>query len=544
MRPQIKLDASALEGALYDKLADGRWHINIKTGNPQPASKPNGRPISGFSPINVIGLYVRLNGTTHKHGLSCVRPNVKDDPTANGEKIRIGILPKYLIETVNGKSKYRIDDIVSECADLYVNGSPDAKPKSDAITLGDCFREYLGDRGAKLDDDGGIVPANGDPTQSKMITMREVLKHLDGYAADWRLKSVADLDAKDDIKPRAEMIRDGDFEKECPACRGSGVRDGDPCEYVMTTRGGSSSACDGSGEIKIGTYDTARTWLGAMATIHDAASIEHGGLPNGFRAVLRKFPKRDNAQRTYTEKEIATVINFDDERESGDDHRTGDRSSQKRLRMLAMKFQLLTGFRAEDVISLRKSDIKSDGGTYEIERHDKKEKVKIDRYIEHINSKASRLHYLPLPDRVAEIIDAAITVRDACQAMSGSEFIFCNNVGGKCHNGTKAFNVARDRLVELDLIKPEPVTNGKGIKVTGKDRLIVSHDCRRTVETFGEVGGISETTRRLLLDQAGIGAMTRIYNIKSHEQRMIALARLLPEYQKYCDLIFEIASRS
>ena len=326
-----------------------------------------------------------------------------------------------------------------------------------------------------------------DPKRSSR-TVDGVRRDLELFSADWRDKSVTDITTQE-ILARASTIRDGEF-------------------FSPTT------------EKNIGTHNVARRWLLSMSAIHNSAKLYHESF-NGFEAVLAKYKKKDGEQRALTLEEITTILKF----ELNDTPRNGDLKPcpQKFLRMLSLKFQLLAGFRIGDVVSLRQSDIKTDDATGT-------------RYIEHDASKGNRPHFLPMPKQLAKVIDDAIEIRDSHPSMSGSEFVFPHRDGGRFSNPRDSFDVARDLLVHLDLIRPEKVP-GNG------SRLMRSHDCRRTFRTHAiEELGVAESNVNSLLDH-GESAMNKIYKLPTHEQRMTALARLLPDHEKLVDHLFKIASR-
>ena len=212
--------------------------------------------------------------------------------------------------------------------------------------------------------------------------------------------------------------------------------------------------------------------------------------------------------------------------------------------MLALKFQLLTGTRISEVAKLRVDDIKTDAetGLHFLMFRDTK-------------GTENRAHYLPVPKHVAEILAEAQRIRELSPATLDSEIVFCNSSGSKFRE-RDLFGGARALLAPpmfegltsgmrplvlknaegLDLIKPEPVED------ESFERLIVSHDCRRTFETYGEEADIPETLRRSLTNHKGRG-ITLTYNLKSDRQKMLFLAKLFPEHDKYCELLFRIAAR-
>lgn len=546
MKPQINFDATTVAGAVLDKLARKDWLINIKTGKPQPKDKANGKPITGFSPLNTDhGFYVRLNpGESLDHGLICVRSSSIDKATGrkgDGSKLAIGKMSDFFIgRDVKSRKIYRLDDISKQCADLYQHGEIKTEVDADASTgptLDFCLSKYLGQRGAMLNDDDEVVPANGAPTLSKMVTMRANLMNLIGYSSDWRHVPLTEIakghftsDGKQMttaqvIEARADMIRDSQYTKQCPKCDGT-----EKCDFVLRARGGGIHPCN-KGVIKFGTYKSARAWLASMATIHKAAAITVG-TDNPFKAVLYNYPNRVDSQRAFTENEIGVVLNF---HEVGTD-RDGNQCKQKLLRLLAAQFALLVGFRPKDIVGLKQSDIHRHEGIFEIEQDKKKIKFDGINYINHTNSKRSRPHFLPMTEAMKELLDRAITVRDSHPAMAGSEFVFCSSTGDEYGDGSSAFNITRDRLVKLGKIKPEPVED------ESKERLMCGHDCRRTFRGIcRDDVGLSIDVVDALLDHGG-SAMDKIYKLSTTKAKVKALARLMPDLEKYHARLQEIAT--
>ena len=432
MKMRITARLATVEKSKLDKLAD-----------------------KGVTVINCShepGFYIRLNKKTHRHAFGVVTP---------------------MRDGVKGANKIigKLDDISfvdarKACREFYRNGVPmtvaevEIEQASDKYTLDFCFERWL---------------KKGKKKRSER-TIAGVRRDLDLFSADWRERSVSDIETKE-ILARAEAISDGNIKSP-------------------------------NSEKSIGTYNVARRWLLSMSTIMNAAKGYHESF-NRFESSLDDYPKDDGLQRTFTTQEIKTVIGFkESQTPRGPDMKP---CPHKWLRMLALKFQLMSGFRIGDVIALRVDEIKHDG--------------EID-YIEHHAGKGNRPHFLPVPAELKTILDQAEQARNSNPEMASSEFVFCSSTGSRFSNPRDSFDVARNILTDLELIKAEKVPgNGK--------RVIRSHDCRRTFKTvcIKELG-IAESVTNSLLDH-GESAMSKIYVIDSHEQRMIALARLLEDHSKY-----------
>lgn len=497
MKPQMIFDTDTLASNKLDNLATRKWLINIETGIPQAASRPNGKPITGFSPLNVRGLYVRLNGTnTHDHGLVCVRSSAVDKTTGrkgDGAKLHIGKLSDFKI----GDREYDIDAIVERCADLYVNGEQAAPTRSGSIiTVSECLDEYLSDRMAKLDGDE-IVKLNRTAITKSMATLEQVVTTVKRYAWNWLDVCVTKIDSTM-ITKRAAQIRDGAFENS----------DGD----------------------LIGRYSTARAWLGAMSTIHKAGAMRHESV-NLFEVLRKKsYPKLPSPQRRFTDEEIAIILNW--KLEDTPHGRLVAPDVSKYIRVLAVKFSLLTVLRCGDLVTLKERDIEEHNGR---------------RYLKKLISKGGRWQWFPITDRAGEIINKAL------ELSPHSEYIFPAAHGGKYGCGTKAFEVIRDMLGPktaknpngLGLIKPEPVEVLKN--ETPKKRLICSHDVRRTLETLG--GAVSDKDGKRVVDQPTIdhmmqhkgSALAAQYNCKTEVDHIALADYLYPSYEAYADHLFGIA---
>ena len=408
------------------------------------------------------GFYIRLNKKTHRHAFGVVTP------------MRDGV--KGANKIIGKIDEISFVDARKACRDFYNNGTPKVEVEnSDEYTLDFCFERWL---------------KKGKKKRSER-TIAGVRRDLELFSADWRERSVSDIASKEILK-RAEAIAEGNFASP-------------------------------NSEKSIGTYNVARRWLLSMSAIHNAAKGYHESF-NRFESSLEDYPKDDGLQRAFTTEEIANVIGFEESQTPrGPDMKP---CPHKWLRMLALKFQLMSGFRIGDVVSLRVDEIKQDGGTYKIKRDGKEIEIKLDTYIEHTNSKGKRPHFLPVPAELKEILDQAEQARNSNPSMMASEFVFCSSTGSRFSNPRDSFDVARDILTGLELISKEKVP-GNGA------RLIRSHDCRRTFKTVCIADlGIAESVTNALLDH-GESAMSKVYLLPSHEQRMKATARLLADHAQY-----------
>ena len=492
MKTQIDFDDPLLATDKLDKLADGRWHNNSEPGKADPASRKTGYPIKGFAPLNVKGMYVRLNGVTLEHGLICVRSAATDKRTGikgDGSKLPIGKLSEFKIS----KGKYDIDAIIDKCAELYEkeNGAKDAPAKSDAvITVQGCLDEYLSDRVAMLDVDGKIVKLNGTAITKSMVTLGQVVSTVKRYSHNWMTTCVTKIDA-DMIIDQAALIRDGKFK-------------------------------NAEGE-KIGTYSTARTWLGTMSTIHKAGALKHQ-MPNLFEALRRKsYKKVESAQRRFTDKEIALILNWTLQ-DTPAAYASTRPDESKYIRVLAAKFALLTALRAGDMVTLKHEDIEEHNGKH---------------YLKAFISKGNRWQWFPICDRAMAVIT------DANELVVNSEYIFPASTGEAYYCGTKAFEVVRDMLLKEGLIKEEPVE--KLGKTKPKTRLMLSHDVRRTLETLG--GAVTDKKGIRVIDQDTIdhmmqhkgNALSAQYNCKTEVDHIALADHVAPSYEAYANHLFEIA---
>ena len=481
---KIYIDSDVIDKKL-DKLADGMakvmdvYDTKKKEMVPTIVSTKTKLAQAGFTSLPIPaadrdkqlsctetdGLFIRLNERTHRHTYNV---RMKD-----GSEKKIGRVvlnstgdrdgTKYLARARLEAKRQR----GGADADIGVNG-----------TLRFCY-EYWRDAEPKTK--GGVQREQKAPR-----TLAEGRKAVEEFAHDWQDRLIADI-TDEEILLRATKIKQTKFVSPV------------------------------SGDL-VGSRSVAENWLKTMSAIVGSTRTFHK-TQNRFAIIKREhFPKaslktkKKNKHRSLRPEEIALIMNLsrDQFRSASGRWIKGKGYPEPKLdvtawrQVLAMKFQLLSGFRIGGVIGLRVDEI--NGVAIERPEADK-------TYTE---------HRLPLTDQLRAVIKEAKALKTGDDPESpekwkvthaacvDSPYLFCNEAGERYDaNGSSSstlFSKARDRLATTipGCASWEDLPKFKSAVMT-EEKVMTSHDLRVTVRTYA---------RKLGYD-AAIGAELIAHSTKS-----------------------------
>lgn len=347
-------------------------------------------------------------------------------------------------------------------------------------------------------------------------TLKEAAKAMT-FCKDWHMKRIADI--------TSQMI-------------------------ILRANGINRGTVDGTK----GSKAVARSFLSSLSAIVNVTEEFHE-TPNRFRMTLNKhFPKpkkaskkrRPNAHRVLTEQEIALILSADrkDFRIKTGRWKKGegyDRANSLNItqwrKILAMKFQLLSGFRIGGVIGLKLEDIND---------------VSIDR--EEMD-KTGNEHRLPITTQLRAILDEAIDLKEGTDPDSpedwmltdagivSSPYLFSFSPDGSRFDAkgsvtSRLWIDARKHLSDRQ-VGGLPLVQGKK---QSKPKEMQSHDCRVTLRVFARRCGLSKDQAKDLLGHSrDAGDVTDDYDDYEDDELVTEFDELTAGLQKIHDRMFAIA---
>lgn len=385
-------------------------------------------------------------------------------------------------------------------SDLLRDGKP-LNDSTDLHTLGECYAIWR---------DTKPLSRNSTRERKATSTLNEAERVTTLFAKDWLDLRIADISAA--------MIR----------------------KRALDIETGNIKGTNGSTAV-------ARSFLRSLAAIVTSTEEFHEE-PNRFRMIMRKYygkpattmkKKSPRAHRVLTDQEIALILNA-----SRDDFRFKMQRGGKRgalkvtpwRKILAMKFQLLSGFRIGGVIGLKVEDI---NGT-SIDRDEM--------------DKTGNEHRLPITRQLRELIDEAIALKNGTDSESPDDwmltsagivaspylFSFASDGSRFDANGSgtsRLFIDARNLLAKTygDL----PLVQGQKQSVP---TIMQSHDCRVTLRVFARRCGLSRDQAKDLLGHSrNNGDITDDYDDYETAEIDAAFDDLSVGLQKIHNRLFEIA---
>lgn len=472
--------------AKLDKWATGqKLEPDIKTGKL--------KKIDVINCANESGLYIRLGrlsaktGKLGSHSLYC---RLKD-----GGKHRICRLDDiYLKKADKRPGQLSLRDAKAVCKRWRENGAPDHQPmfeqnptanKQDdgaqRYSVQFCFEKWC------------TSDVRGRPRRKAKNTLDEAQRDYEtNTPKDWLSRPIVDISTAE-IRDHAESLRDHKW---------------------RSTKTGK----------KVGTRGTARRWLTTMSSIFSESVEYHEGEVNRFGIVLRKYPKSAGGHRALTDEEIAAVINIKREQCNTVN---GKPNPHLWLRMLALKFALLSGFRRSAIVGLKIADINGEA----IERDEA--------------DKSFNAHKLSIPAQLREILDGALALKNGddpevasdatWKPITESEYLFCSSTGNRYSKEAELFKFPLKRLRKAYELKPV-----KGRKQS-EAKHFTPHCCRYTIETVAHRLGLNA---KPILNHAERKDISDVYRDLSDDDERIAFERTAKAHQQIVDHLYEIAARN
>lgn len=443
------------------------------------------------------GLYVRpgtISSKTGRLGSHALYCRLK-----NGRKYRIAQLDEIYTREADAQSRQMsLGDVEAICRRWREQGHPDrslnvvaeggdsdAKPPAHSLSW--CFEKWF---------KGDI---KGKARKRSPRYLREARRKWDTYTpTEWHNRAILDITGGE-IMAHAEAMRDGDFRS---------LKTGKPIKSRIV----------------------AREWLTMMSSVFSATRFYHGSAFNPYLPVLEYFPKGKGGHRCLTDLEIAAVLNFkrEDCRPKVRGGGRGPVNVHLWLRMLALKFCLLGGFRRSALADLKVAEING---------------VAIDR--ETPDKTFDYPHRLPIPTQMRALLDEALDIKkgidpdtkihgDGWQRIIESDYLFCTSDGRRYSNERELLKYPLALVIEWCEL---PKVKGKK---QSEAKHFTAHCCRYTIETHGNHLGVDPDP---ILNHQKPRKTGDIYDDPTDEMLEEQFERVIADHQRIVDRLFEIAAR-